>query len=246
LVRSNEALRRSQRRARVLTRVRRRLLKRILSAQEDERRRIARDLHDEVGQALTSLLIGLRSMADADSLATALGRADDLRQVAVSALEEVRRLARGLRPSVLDDLGLAAALERFAADYARAHAVSVEVRAPDPAAGRLSGEVETALYRIAQEALTNAAKHAAARHVLVSVERRPGVVQLTVADDGRGFPPGKADPGGRLGLTGMRERAALLNGSVAVTSAPGTGTTVTVRIPCAEEKNGDDTHSAGR
>jgi signal transduction histidine kinase len=246
LVRSNEALRRSERRARALMRVRRRLLKRVLSAQEDERRRIARDLHDEIGQALTSLLIGLRTVADAPTCEAARGRANELRQVTVNALEEVRRLARGLRPSVLDDLGLAAALERYAADYARAHTVAVEVRVPDAAAGRLPDEVETALYRIAQEALTNTARHAAARHVVVAVERRPGVVQLTVADDGRGFARGKADPGGRLGLPGVRERAALLNGSVAVESGPGAGTTVTVRIPCAEENHGADSRAAGR
>jgi signal transduction histidine kinase len=241
--RAEEALRQSEYRSRSLVEVRQQLLKKLLSAQEDERRRIAQDLHDEIGQALTSLLIGLRTVTDAETLKAARGRADDLRRVVVSALEEVRRLARGLRPRVLDDLGLTAALERYAADYAQAHAIEVEVAAPDPAAGRLPEEVETALYRIAQEALTNTAKHAAAKHVRIVVARQPGFVQLLVSDDGCGFTcPG---PAGQLGLSGMQERAALLGGSVAVESEPGEGTRVNVRIPYGEEGPGDDSRASG-
>lgn len=236
--RAEEALRRSEGRYRSLMEIRQQLLKQLMSAQEDERRRIARDLHDEIGQSLTSLLIGLRTVADATTLEAAREFADDLRRIVVSALEEVRRLARGLRPSVLDDLGLTAALERYAADYAQAHTIAVEVQAPDPAAGRLPGEVETALYRIAQEALTNTAKHAAAKHVHIVVEQKPEFVQLSVSDDGRGFSCQKPDLDGRLGLSGMRERAALLNGSVAVESDPGKGTRVTVHIPWGRDNHG--------
>jgi signal transduction histidine kinase len=241
--RAEEALRQSESRSRSLVEVRQQLLKKLLSAQEDERRRIAQDLHDEIGQALTSLLLGLRTVTDAATLEAARGRTDDLRRVVVSALEEVRRLARGLRPRVLDDLGLTAALERCAADYAQAHAIEVEVAADDPAAGRLPEEVETALYRIAQEALTNTAKHAAAKHVRVVVARQPGFVQLLVSDDGCGFTcPG---PGGHLGLSGMQERAALLGGSVTVETEPGEGTRVNVRIPYGEEGPGDDSRASG-
>jgi signal transduction histidine kinase len=244
--RAEAALRQSEGRYRSLIEVRQQLLKKLMSAQEDERRRIARDLHDEIGQALTSLLIGLRTLAEAPSLEAARGHAGDLRRIAVATLEEVRRLARGLRPSVLDDLGLAAALERYAADYAQASGIAVEVRAEDLAACRLPEEVETALYRIAQEALTNAAKHGAARHARVVVRRRPAAVHLTVADDGRGFTCQPPDGGEQLGLTGMHERAALLNGCVNVASEPGKGTEVTVRIPVGEGRHGNHPSACGR
>jgi signal transduction histidine kinase len=203
--------------------VRQQLLKKLMSAQEDERRRIARDLHDEIGQSLTSLLIGLRTIGDADTPEEARARVEDLRRTTVATIDEVRRLARGLRPSVLDDLGLTAALERYAADYTQTHAIDVNVEPPEAGLGRLSDEIETALYRIAQEALTNTAKHANATRVSVAVERRPREIYLTVADDGRGFASQRADSAGRLGLTGMQERAALLNGTVTVDSRPGQG-----------------------
>jgi signal transduction histidine kinase len=238
--RAEAALRRSEGRSRALIEVRQQLLQKLMSAQEDERRRIARDLHDEIGQSLTSLLIGLRTVGDAASPEEARARAEDLRRITVAAIDEVRRLARGLRPSVLDDLGLTAALERYATDYAQAHDVAVEVQTPDPVLGRLPGEVETALYRIAQEALTNTAKHAAAKHVRIAVERQPGAVCLTVTDDGRGFPSPHPDSGGRLGLTGMQERAALFNGTVTFDSGPGRGTRVEVSIPCGENGHGND------
>jgi signal transduction histidine kinase len=244
LVRLNESLRQSEGRYRSLVEVRRRLLAKLLSAQEDERRRIARDLHDEVGQALTALLIGLRTVTEAATLETARTQADNLRRITLATLDEVRRLARGLRPSVLDDLGLTAALERHATDYSHAHGLAVEVQGPGPAAARLPEEVETALYRIAQEALTNTAKHAAANHVRIVVEQQPGAATLVVSDDGRGFPCRGGDGDGHLGLSGMEERAALLGGSVTIESDPGKGTTVTVRLPCAEENHGNHSSPA--
>ncbi len=246
LVRLNESLRQSEGRYRSLVEVRRRLLAKLLSAQEDERRRIARDLHDEVGQALTVLLIGLRSVTEAATLEKARGQADHLRRITLSTLDEVGRLARGLRPSVLDDLGLTAALERYATEHAQAHAIAIEVQGPGPDAGRLPEEVETALYRIAQEALTNTAKHAAAKRVGIVVEQQPGFVTLVVSDDGRGFPCRAGDGDSHLGLSGMEERAALLGGTVRIESDPGKGTTVTVRLPCAEENHGDHSRPAGR
>ncbi len=244
--RAAEALRQSEVRARGLIEVRRQLLKKLMSAQEDERRRIARDLHDEIGQALTSVLIGLRTVADAATLPVARQGAEDLRRVAIAALEEVRRLARGLRPSVLDDLGMAAALERYVADYAQAHAIDVEVDASDLADWRFPEEVETALYRIAQEALTNTAKHAAAQHVRIVLQRTPEGVQLIVSDDGQGFTRRDLNSDGQLGLSGMQERAALLNGSVTVESEPGEGTRVTVRIPCVEATHDENSCALGR
>jgi PAS domain S-box-containing protein len=225
--------------------LRQQLLKKLISAQEDERRRIARDLHDEIGQALTSLLIGLRAVAETLSLEAAHFRANDLRRIAISTLEEVRRLARGLRPSVLVDLGLTAALERYAVDYAQAHGIAVDVQAQDPDPGRLPEEIETALYRIAQEALTNTAKHSAAKRVGIVLRRQPDAVQLVVSDDGCGFESRGQGAQGRLGLSGMQERAALLNGSVIVDAKPGRGTRVTVRIPCAEDTHAEDSCARG-
>jgi len=241
------AERRGQERTAEANEGRARLLKQVLSAREEEQRRIARDLHDGIGQSLTSLLLGLRAAADVPTFEEARARLGELRGITAALLDEVRRLARGLRPSVLDDLGLAAALERYAADYTQAHGIAVDVVAPDLASARLPAEVETALYRIAQEALTNVLKHAAAKAVSLVVRRELGGssgVHLTVEDDGRGFDndallqaPGT---GTGLGLLDIRERAALLNGAVTLESRPGSGTTVHVYIPLKEENHGED------
>ncbi len=232
------AERRGQERTAEANEVRARLLIQVMSAREEEQRRIARDLHDGIGQSLTSLLLGLCAAAEVPTFAEARARLGELRSITASLLDEVRRLALGLRPSVLDDLGLAAALERYAADYTQAHGIAVDVVAPDLALVRLPAEVETALYRIAQEALTNVLKHAAAKAVSLVVRRELGAsssVHFTVEDDGRGFDsdallqaPGT---GIGLGLLDIRERAALLNGSVTIESRPGSGTTVHVCIP---------------
>jgi signal transduction histidine kinase len=241
------AERRGQERTAEANEVRARLLKQVLSAREEEQHRIARDLHDGIGQSLTSLLLGLRAAAEVPTFEEARARLGELRSITASLLDEVRRLARGLRPSVLDDLGLAPALERYAADYTKAHGIAVDVYTPDLASARLPAEVETALYRIAQETLTNVLKHAAAKAVSLVVRRELGGssgVHLTVEDDGRGFDndallqaPGA---GKGLGLLDIRERAALLNGSVTLESRPGSGTTVHVCIPLREENHGED------
>jgi signal transduction histidine kinase len=229
--------------------VRVRLLKQAMSAREEEQRRISRDLHDGIGQSLTSLLLGLRAAAELPTHDEARARLGELRGITAALLDDVRKLARGLRPSVLDDLGLAAALERYAADYTHAHGIAVDVVAPGLA--RLPAEVETALYRIVQEALTNVLKHAAAKAVSLVVWRRElggsSGVHLTVEDDGRGFDsdallqaPGWASAGKGLGLLDIRERAALLNGAVTLESRLGSGTTVHVCIPLKEENHGED------
>jgi len=236
------AERRGQERTAEANEARARLLKQVMSAREEEQRRIARDLHDGIGQSLTSLLLWLRAAAEVPTIEEARARLGELRGITAALLEDVRKLARGLRPSVLDDLGLAAALERYAADYTQAHGIAVDVVAPDPALARLPAEVETALYRIAQETLTNVLKHAAAKAVSLVVRRELGGgssgVHLTVEDDGRGFDndallqaPGWASAGKGLGLVDIRERAALLNGTVTLESRRGIGTTVHVYIP---------------
>ena len=238
------AERRGQERTAEASEGRARLLKQVLSAREEEQRRIARDLHDGIGQSLTSLLLGLRAAAEVPTLEEARARLGELRGITASLLDEVRRLARDLRPSVLDDLGLAAVLERYAADYTHAHGIPLDVYAPDLALARLPAEVETALYRITQETLTNVLKHAAAKAVSLVVRRDSSGVHLTVEDDGRGFDynallqaPGA---GKGLGLLDIRERAALLNGSVTLESRPGSGTTVHVCIPLTEESDAED------
>ncbi len=215
------------------------LLNRIISAQEDERRRIARELHDETAQSLTSLLVGLRALEDAETLESVQAKAGDLRRLTSHTLAEIQRLARGLRPLALDDLGLEEAVRRHADEYAASCGISVDVHVSGINGRRLPSAVETALYRIAQEALTNAAKHAAPNTISVVVRRESSLVRLVIEDDGCGFNARRLlknpETFRHLGLHGMRERAALLGGSFSIESAPGKGTTVSVTIPLPEE-----------
>ena len=166
--------------------IRARLLNHAITAQEEERRRIARELHDDTAQSLASLLVGLDVLRSARTLRDARRQAQDLHRVAARALDEVRLLARGLRPSVLDDLGLLAAAERYATEFQKSRGIAVYVRASG-VDRRLPASVETALYRIMQEALANVAKHAGARAASVVIERRAASVAMAVSDDGHGF-----------------------------------------------------------
>jgi two-component system sensor histidine kinase UhpB len=201
----------------------------IINAQEEERRRISRELHDDTAQALTSLLLYARALEEGDPPPAVREALAELREEVARSLEGVRRLARELRPSALDDLGLVAALEGYAQEFARRTGLDVRF---DPACGgdRLAAPVELVLYRIAQEALTNAAKHAGAGRVEMTLVREPGAVSLIVRDDGRGFDPARL-PSGGMGLFSMRERAELAGGTLTVVSAPGAGTTIAVRVP---------------
>jgi len=219
-------------------------LRQIISAQEEERKRIARELHDETGQALASVMVGLRNVEESPSVEELHTRLVDLRGVASATLENVRRLALELRPSVLDDLGLAAALRRYAADYTARFRIPVETQIIGLDDCRLAPEVETALYRIIQEALTNVARHARATHVSVLLERRDGQLTAIVEDNGCGFDAEQALRAGalenRLGLYGMRERAELIGGTLTIESQIGCGTTVYVRMSeSANERMGE-------
>jgi PAS domain S-box-containing protein len=207
------------------------LLNDVLSAQEDERRRIARELHDETAQTLTSLLVGLRTVEEARDLGEAQGAASTLRALVAAALNGVQRIAGGLRPSVLDDLGLEDALERLAADVSRANTFLVDLQVTGGRVPRLPEAIEIALYRVTQEALTNAGKHASPEAVSVLLHRTPNVVRLVVEDDGRGFDVEAVPSASQLGLVGMRERAHLMGGSMTVESAAGRGTTICVCVP---------------
>ena len=207
-------------------RVRRDSLRRVFEGQELERRRLARELHDETGQALTSVLLGLKSVESAQDAPAALA---NLRELVVATLQDVRRLAVELRPKALDDFGLVAALERLVETFTEATGIAVEFES-QLGRVRLPPEVETTLYRIVQEALTNVAKHAGAHRVSVLLVRRPGVASALVEDDGHGF-GAKDEARGGIGLTGMRERLALLDGHLTIESAPETGTSLVAEVP---------------
>jgi signal transduction histidine kinase len=210
-------------------RIARDAFRRVVEAQELERRRLARELHDETGQALTSILLGLKSLEDALGADEARAAVADLRELVVATLQDVRRLAVELRPKVLDDFGLVPALERLAESFA--DKTKIDVRFETALGGeRLAPEVETALYRIVQESLTNIVKHARAKSVSIVLTRKPDSVSVIVEDDGVGFEPGRQEGDG-LGLIGMRERVGLFGGRVVLESRPGAGTTVVVEVP---------------
>lgn len=210
---------------------RRDLARRLSTVQEDERKRVARDLHDSVGQLLAGLSLALRAVeASGDLPAPAAARLAEVQRVADLLGKEVHALAVRLRPTSLDDLGLEAALGQLVAEWSARTAVRADLHAGGLSGGRLPAEVETTVYRIVQEALTNVARHARATQASVALTVLDGTVTVAVDDDGAGFDP-EAGPRGRLGLMGMRERAAQAGGELDVESRPGAGTTVVARIP---------------
>jgi signal transduction histidine kinase len=212
-------------------RVARDTVRRVIAAQELERRRLARELHDETGQALTSILLGLKSIRTARSEKEAERAEAELRELVVQALRDVRSLAVELRPAALDDFGLVPALERLAGTFSERTGIRATVAATLGDA-RLPPETETVVYRLVQEALTNVVKHAAASEVGIVLTRRDGGVSALVEDDGQGFAASDIRSEA-LGLLGMRERLALLGGTLAIESAPGEGTSVIAYLPLA-------------
>jgi signal transduction histidine kinase len=233
--------------------IRTRLLEQVITAQEDERKRIARELHDETSQALTSLMVGLRVLEQRPDLAGTREALADLRALTSKTLDAVHDLALQLRPSVLDDLGLVPATDRLVAEFQRSHGIEVAFETNLRTGPRLPAPLETALYRIAQEALTNVVRHARAQSVSVLLEARRGFVTLIVEDDGRGFDVASrlAEAGDDrcLGVFGMRERATLLGGTLTIESTAGRGTTVFVEMPFPREAANDwkqaDPHPSG-
>jgi signal transduction histidine kinase len=209
-------------------RVARDALRRVVSAQELERRRLARELHDETGQALTSVLLGLKAVEEAASPEEMRAAGAELRELVVQTLQDVRRLAVELRPRALDDFGLVPALERLTGSLAEHTGIAVDF---ESALGdeRLPSDLETALYRIVQESLTNIVKHARATRASVLVARREGLVVVVIEDDGAGFDPGRPVEG--IGLLGMRERAELVDGTLTIESRDGGGTTILAEVP---------------
>ena len=220
------------------------LFKQVVTAQEDERRRIARDLHDQVGQLLTALRLKLESVKEHCGDDKLCAEIEQVQEIAVRLDEEVDFLARELRPAALDDLGLAVALTNFVREWSRHFGITAEIHTSGVKFSRLASEIETALYRIAQEALNNVYKHAGANRADVMLERRDGKVVLIVEDDGRGFDPeAEAIPredGRGMGLIGMSERAALAGGALEIESGSGKGTTVFARVPAVMAEDGNE------
>ncbi len=208
-----------------LERERRQSGRRVLAAQEAERTRIARDLHDEVGQLLTGALLQLNSIAE--SAPAHRVELDEAREAVRRALDEVRRISSELRPEMLEHLGLVSALTELSTTFARVTGVELE-RQFDPSLPELAPDTELAVYRIAQESLTNVARHAQARRTTLSLERGPGSVVLRVVDDGRGI-EGMPEENG--GLRGMRERALLVEGALAIKNGRQGGVEVRLEVP---------------
>jgi two-component system sensor histidine kinase UhpB len=206
-----------------------RLSGREMTAREEERRVVAAELREQVGQSCAALAVGIRSLVkaleqpDVDRAALR-ARAQGLIELARGAYDLVQGRAQGLRPSALDDLGLLPALRSAVGRWSAQHGLPVELRAAGAPPGP-GAPLAVVLYRVAEEAVANAARHAGASRVVVRLRADAGAVELAVEDDGRGFAPGRAD------LLGMRERLALVGGELAVDSAPGRGTTVLARVP---------------
>ncbi len=206
----------------------------IIAAQEQERKRIARELHDETSQVLTSLLISLAILEEAITSDEARQRITETRALAHQTLRAIRNLSIDLRPSALDDLGLLPALRWYVKEYQHKFPIEVDFQASG-FKKRLPPEMETAIYRIVQESLTNIAKHAQAHTATITLREDADAVYATISDDGKGFDLDELQRGQDrdrgLGLVGMHERAHLLGGTLAVESAPGQGTTIQFRIP---------------
>ncbi len=210
------------------------LLAKVISAQEEERKRIARELHDETSQTLTSLMVGLRFIEDSADATQIRGEIAQLRALAAQTLSDVHHLATELRPSLLDDLGLFAAVQRYTKEYSDKMGINVDCHVSSLSGQRLPSEVEVAVYRIIQEALTNVAKHAEANNVSVVLRYRDSSLVATIEDDGKGFDVNSlmaSAHGKRLGLFGMHERASLIGGKLAIESEPEVGTTVFLEVP---------------
>jgi len=226
---------------------RRELLRRLVLAQEEERRRISRELHDQMGQQLTAIMMGLKALEAASyGRQTSTTTLQQLQELTTGLAREVHSLAWGLRPPALDDLGIDTALYNYVEEWAKRSRVLVDFHSSGFDHGRLPVASETTIYRITQEALTNVIKHSEADQVSLFVERRADEIVTVIEDNGKGFDVEESIRSsikeGKLGVLGMRERASLLGGTLTIESAPGFGTSVFVRIPIEKEglESGDE------
>ena len=239
LAESNEQLQREIRNRERAEAAREALRRKLIRAQEEERRRIARELHDQMGQELTALNLGLTSLHEAapkkfkDELRS-------LQELVTQTARNLRRVALELRSSTLDDLGLVKAVRNLAETWSAHCGIEVDVESRQYPATGVSAEIETTLYRIIQEALNNVAKHSGAKYASIILHHASGYVEALIEDDGSGFDTTKPRPAanerGGLGLSGIQERLSLLGGSFNIESAPQQGTTIVVRIPVPEKK----------
>jgi two-component system sensor histidine kinase UhpB len=208
----------------------------IINAQEEERKRVARELHDETSQVLTSLLISLAVLEESITSPEARDRITETRRLAHQTLRAIRNLSLDLRPSALDDLGLLPALRWYIKEYQQKFSLTVNFQA-NGLKERLPAEIETVVYRIVQEALTNVARHALAQTVELQIKGDASTIEVTIRDDGKGFEIERyqqtLEPGQEhgWGLVGMHERANLLGGTLQITSKPGKGTTISASVP---------------
>lgn len=234
LVESNEQLRREISERERAEASREALRRQLLNAQEEERRRISRELHDQMGQNLTVLNLGLKSLHDS-APKNFQGVVLPLKELAAQTARDLHRVALELRPSTLDDLGLVKAVRNLVQTWSAQWTIDVDVECSQYASSDVSKEAETALYRIIQEALNNVAKHSGAKRVSIILQGTAGRADAIIEDDGRGFDTTKprlpADQKGGLGISGIRERLNVLGGSLTIESAPGRGTSLIVRIP---------------
>lgn len=208
-------------------------LSRVVKAQEDERKRVARELHDQAGQALMAIQLGLGRIEKYAGDPRVRKELDGLRSLTAATMEEIRNLALDLRPSMLDELGLVPAVRQYTKDFTRRTGIQVELGL-SPFGGRLPGELETTLFRVVQEGLTNIAKHSLASCARVTLEVIGQAVIIQISDNGRGFDVTAAlrnESKRSLGLLGMEERIALLGGRLSIRSAPGEGTTLSMEVP---------------
>lgn len=209
------------------------LSRRLLEIQESERRHIARELHDEIGQTLTAIQINIETLERSPEAQGLQVRLQESVSLVEHALQQVRNLSLDLRPSILDDLGLVSALLWYAERQSERTGTDIQV-VMDPLPSRLPQDIETACFRIVQEALTNVARHSQAKHVRIELCRRGNDLEVTIRDDGSGFDVkaarAKASGGGSMGLLGMQERAELVGGRLSIESAPVQGTTIKVLL----------------
>lgn len=222
----------------------------ILRVQEDERKRLSRELHDDVGQLLTAINVNIERMPKGTNgfPPEAAKRVEDIRQLVTQVFESIRTLSRELRPMMLDELGLVPALQWYTKTFAQRTGIEVLFES-DGAIEDLDADAKVTLYRVIQESLSNVLKHAAAQHVVIDLLKVDGQIALRIQDDGKAFQVDakeKLNSRGRgLGLLGMQERVKLINGTFAITSTEGRGTTIKVEVPCGKRTSGQVEASAG-
>ena len=234
-----EALHKYREEVRAKEKARISLIERTVQVLEDERKSISRELHDHLGQSLLAILLQIQSACDDGMISNSV--CHNVEKAIRQSIAEVRELAWGMRPSILDDYGLDSALARHIQDVSKHSGLNIDYHfSSSPGLDRLPGRIEVSLFRITQEAITNIQKHAKASHASVVVLRQRHEITLLVEDDGRGFDASILSEKGDkcLGLLGMRERVALLGGSVVIESVPGEGTTIRAKIPIEEDFDG--------